>query len=200
MRVMDIFRLLFLIQLLFLPKTGRIGLTTTTNSNVISTLSAGRKLSGVNGNSGSAIIVGSGSSVKYCFRNNKMPVKIIQQVLQMKLSILFNIVSRGQNLKLLITTDANGTITGAASSSTSYGNGYQVGDVVGIVTSSTSTTTGRDARITIGAITGLDTLYLTNVQGEFGINGSGKEFAVGAAVSYFNNSGTFSFFSRNNYY
>jgi hypothetical protein len=172
-----------------LPKTGRIGLTTTTNSSVISTLSAGRKLSGVNGNSGSAIIVGSGSSVNTASEitnaGQNYPASVTNEIVD-----TFNIVGRGQNLKLLITTDANGTITGAASSATSYGNGYQVGDVVGIVTSSTSTTTGRDARITIGAITGLDTLYLTNVQGEFGINGSGKEFAVGAAVSYFNDSGT----------
>ena len=127
---------------LFTARTSRIR-TTTTNSSVISTLSAGRRLSGVNGNSGSAVVVGSGSSVNTASEitnaGQNYPASVTNEIVD-----TFNIVGRGQNLKLLITTDANGTITGAASSSTSYGNGYQVGDVVGIVTSSTSTTTPRE--------------------------------------------------------
>jgi hypothetical protein len=77
-------------------------------------------------------------------------------------------------------TANNGVITGIAI--TTAGNGYRVGDVVGIVT-----TLGRDARISIDSITGLDTLYLSNVQGE---RGASKTFQVGAAVSYYNDSGT----------
>ena len=54
--------------------------------------------------------------------------------------------------------------------------------MVGIVTSSVSSNTGKDARITIGAIgNSLDTLYLSNVQGE--------SFTVGAGLSYYNNAG-----------
>jgi hypothetical protein len=41
---------------------------------------------------------------------------------------------------------------------------------------------GRDARITISSITGVDTLYLENIQG--------KDFTVGAGLSYYNNSNT----------
>jgi hypothetical protein len=118
---------------------------------------------------GSAIIVGQGSSV-----SNASTLTVAgenyPQVSQ-KSCNTFNIIGKGSGLKLNITTNSNGVITGVAHSTVApdYGNGYQVGDVVGIVTSSTSTETGRDARITINSISGLDTLYLTNVQGEFGV-------------------------------
>jgi hypothetical protein len=46
------------------------------------------------------------------------------------------------------------------------GNGYKEGDVVGIVTSTVVGSKGRDARITISSITGVDTLYLENIQGD----------------------------------
>lgn len=169
-----------------LPKTGRIGIDTTTNATLISTLSAGRKLSGVNNNNGSAIIVGQGSSVSdastLTVAGVNYPASVTNQVVD-----TFNIIGKGTGLKLLINTDSDGIITGVAHSTVDYGHGYEVGDVIGIVTSSTSTQTGRDAKITISSISGLDTLYLTNIQGEFGAS---KEFAVGAAVSYYNNSGT----------
>jgi hypothetical protein len=92
----------------------------------------------------------------------------------------YNITGNGSGLILSITA-ANGTITGTTT--VSPGNGYAVGDVVGIVTSTVGTGTsvrGRDAKITISAITGLDTLYLGNIQGD--------TFTVGAGLSYYNNS------------
>ena len=46
-----------------LPKTGKIGINTTTYGPFIGIATVGRKLAGVNGNGGSAIIVGQGSSV-----------------------------------------------------------------------------------------------------------------------------------------
>jgi hypothetical protein len=172
-----------------LPKTGKIGINTVTDSTIIGILTTGRKLSGSNGNGGSAIIVGQGSSVSSAttltVSGENYPASVTNQSVS-----TYNIVGNGQNLKLLITTNSSGTITGVAHSTVDFGSGYQVGDVVGIVTSSTSTQTGRNARITIGTISGLDTLYLTNVQGEFGAASSGKEFAVGAALSYYGNSGT----------
>ena len=173
-----------------IPKTGKLGIDTVTDSNIIGILTAGRKLAGSNGNGGSAIIVGQGSSVSNAttltVAGENYPPSVTETV------ETFNIIGQGSGLKLNITTNSNGVITGVAHSAVApdYGNGYQVGDVVGIVTSSTSTETGRDARITINSISGLDTLYLTNVQGQFGVVSSGKEFAVGSAVSYYNNSGT----------
>ncbi len=47
---------------------------------------------------------------------------------------------------------------------TTPGNGYVVGDVLGITTSNVSK--GRGAQFSVKNITGKDTLYLTNVQGE----------------------------------
>jgi hypothetical protein len=55
----------------------------------------------------------------------------------------------------------------------------EVGDVVTI----TSNTTGRGALISIDAINGRDTLYLTNVQGEG--DSSPKAFRTGIGVSYY---------------
>jgi len=173
-----------------IPKTGRIGIDTVTSSEIIGILTTGRKLAGTNSNNGSAIIVGQGSSVSNAatltVAGENYPASVTETV------ETFNVVGKGTGLKLNITTNSNGVITGVGHSTVSpdFGSGYQVGDVVGIVTSSTSTQTGRDARITISSINGLDTLYLTNVQGEFGVLSSGTEFAVGTAVSYYNNSGT----------
>jgi hypothetical protein len=174
-----------------LPKTGKIGIVTTTESDFIGIATIGRKLAGVNGNGGSAIIVGQGSSVSDASTltepGQNYPASVTGEAVS-----TFNFSGKGEGLKLRITTNASGVITGVAHSTVhpDYGTGYQVGDVIGIQTSTTSTETGRDARVTIGGIYGLNTLYLTNVQGEFGGSGSGKEFAVGVALSYFSGAST----------
>lgn len=170
-----------------LPKTGRLSISTTTSSPLIDALSPGRKLVGTNSNGGSAIVVGSGSSVtgvRLTTSGENYPKSVTETV------DTYNIIGKGRNLKINISTNSVGVITGIGYSSTNAGNGYQVGDVVGIVTSSTSSETGNGSRITISAINGLDTVYLTNVQGEFGVQGSGHEFAVGAGISYYSDSGS----------
>ena len=158
-----------------LPKTSIIGITTTTNSSLISALSVGRKIVDGSKNYVYGYVVGSGSSVSSVgittgglnYANGSVQT--------------YNITGNGSGLRLNITT-GNGVITGVAVSSAYRGNGYAIGDVVGIVTSSVSSNTGKDARITISAIgNSLDTLYLSNVQGE--------SFTVGAGLSYYNNSG-----------
>ena len=171
-----------------LPKKGKIGIVTTTNSDFIGIVTVGRKLAGVNNNGGSAVVVGQGSSVStvgLTTAGSGYPASVTNEVVS-----TYNISGEGENLKLRITTNSSGVITGVAHSTVhpDFGTGYKVGDVVGIQTSTTSTQTGRDARITITAINGVDTLYLTNVQGQF--NTSGTEFAVGAAVSYYSDATT----------
>jgi hypothetical protein len=72
-------------------------------------------------------------------------------------------------------TGATGTVTITSSgflntvSITNSGNGYAVGDILGITTS--SVVKGSGARISISSLNGIDTLYLTNVQGEEFNNG-----------------------------
>ena len=171
-----------------LPKTGKIGIVTTTNSNFIGIVTVGRKLAGVNNNGGSAIVVGQGSSVSSVSLTDagaNYPASVSNQIVS-----TYNVSGKGENLKLLIDTNSSGVITGVGHSTIDFGTGYQVGDVVGIQTSTTSKQTGRDATVTIAGISGLNTLYLSNVQGQFGGSGSGKEFAVGAAVSYYSDAST----------
>ena len=135
----------------------------------------GRKIAGSNG-FGYGYVVGQGSSVSNVTITDGGENYVTATDLE-----TITLVGSGSGLKLSITTDNDGVITGIAGT-TATGNGYRVGDVVGIVT-----TLGRDARISIDSITGLDTLYLSNVQGE---KGASKTFQVGAAVSYYNDSGT----------
>jgi len=161
--------------LVTLPKQATLGITTVSDTNLIGILTAGRKLAGSEPYV-SATVVGQGSSV------STVSVAFSGSNYTADSSVdTFAITGQGTGLKLSINTDSDGKIIGVPTAVTA-GNGYSVGDVVGITTSTVSSNTGRDARITIGAITGLDTLYLSNIQG--------NTFTVGAGVSYYNNSGT----------
>jgi hypothetical protein len=161
--------------LVTLPKTAVLGITTTTSASLISDLSVGRRVLDGSKSYVYGYIAGTGSYVNNVglttggsnYANGSVET--------------YNITGNGSGLKLNITT-ASGVVTGVAVSTLYPGNGYSVGDVVGIVTSSVATQTGSDARITISEITGLDTLYLENIQGQ--------SFTVGAGLSYYNNSGS----------
>ena len=159
--------------ILTLPKTATIGITTNSDTTVNQKLAAGRKISATDDNS-TAVIVGTGSSA-------------------VTLSILtggsnyasgtatdnvdtFAITGQGSGLKLNLAV-SNNTITGI-DNIIAPGNGYKVGDVVGIVTS-TATGQGRDGTITISSIGGVDTLYLTNIQGDT------TSFKNAAQIKYF---------------
>jgi hypothetical protein len=159
-----------------LSKTLTVGITTTTNTSLISDLSKGRKVVDGAKNYVYGYVVGTGSSVSSVglttggsnYPNTSTNVST------------YNITGSGSGLILNISA-TNGVITGTPTI-VNRGNAYAIGDVVGIVTSSVSSNTGKDARITIGAIgNSLDTLYLSNVQGE--------SFTVGAGLSYYNNAG-----------
>ena len=182
---------LFIDPVRTLPKTGTIGITTISGSSAnIGILTTGRKLAGANNTNGSAIIVGRGSSITTLGVTEGGSGYVVDSSVN-----TFNVVGGGSGLKLNISgiNADTGTITGiaAASAKEDRGNGYKIGDVVGIVTSTVSSSTGKDARITItGISTDVDTLYVSNVQGEFGSSGTGKAFTVGAGISYFANDGT----------
>ena len=158
-----------------LPKTLTVGITTTTSTSLISNLSNGRKVVDGQKNYVYGYIVGTGSSVSSIGITTSGSNYVTDTSVN-----TYNITGSGSGLVLNITA-TNGAITGI--STVNPGNGYAIGDVVGIVTSSVSSNTGKDARITINAIgNSLDTLYLSNVQGE--------SFTVGAGLSYYNDSNT----------
>ena len=153
------------------PKTGTLGITTTSLTNI---LSVGRKISGSN-SSTYGYIVGSGSSVA----SVSLTSGGTNYVTDTDVST-YNIIGKGSGLRLNIST-TNGVITGTPTI-VNRGNGYSAGDVVGIVTSSVFNNTGTGANITItGNGTSIDTLYLSGIQGQ--------AFAVGSALSYYDNSG-----------
>ena len=158
-----------------LPKTLTVGITTTTNASLIADLSKGRKIVDGAKNYVYGYVVGTGSSVSSVAITTGGSNYVTGSSVN-----TYNITGSGSGLVFNITA-INGAITGI--STVNPGNGYAIGDVVGIVTSSVLSNTGRDARITIGEIgSSLDTLYLSNVQGE--------SFTVGAGVSYYDNSNT----------
>jgi hypothetical protein len=163
-----------------LPKKLNIGITTTTNAGLISILTSGRKVGESVKDYIYGYIVGTGCSVSsvgittgginYATGSNVQT---------------YNIVGSGSGLTLNIANVSAGTSAISSVSVVNSGRGYAVGDVVGIVTSTVSSTSGSDARITIlGNNNGIDTLYLSNVQGqEFTDDGS-------ATLVYYDNSGT----------
>ena len=86
----------------------------------------------------------------------------------------YNITGSGSGA-IGIVTVAAGIVTGEPAI-TQVGNGYVVGDVLGITTA--DVVRGRGATISVKTIGGRDTLYLTNVQGE--------EFTVGQDLVVYN--------------
>ena len=78
----------------------------------------------------------------------------------------YAITGNGSGAKVVLTI-SGGTITAANITGTgaTTGNGYVAGDLLGISTSSATLGKGSEGTVTVGAIDGIDTLYLTNVQG-----------------------------------
>ena len=165
-----------------LPKRTTLGITTITNPTLINTLSIGRKIVDKSKTYVYGYVVGNGgptSNVGLTTGGSNYPTNIPGG----SVVDTFSITGNGSGLKLNVTT-SNGSIVGITTLSS--GNGYKVGDVVGIVTSTfigdTTSNTGKDARITISSIAGLDTLYLEGIQGVFA-TGTTAEYQL----SYYNN-------------
>ena len=97
---------------------------------------------------------------------------------------LISLTGSGRNATANITIGTSGGINGVAIAATVSvsGNGYQVGDVLGISTLGSSPV-GRDAIFSLVSIASTKELILDNVLGDFSIAGTGK------TVQYINNSG-----------
>jgi hypothetical protein len=159
-----------------LPKKLIIGITTTTNPSVINNLTKGRKVVDGSKNYIYGYIVDTGSSVSDVGLTTGGGNYVTDSYVS-----TYNITGSGSGLVLNISANV-GIITGTPVI-VNPGNGYSIGDVVGIVTSSVSSNSGKDARITINSIgNSIDTLYLSNVQG--------RSFTVGSTLSYYNDSGS----------
>ena len=165
-----------------LSKTGSIGITTNLDTTIGNKLVAGRKICGGQ-NTSTAVITGVGCSaltvgITTGGTNYSTDAADTNSV------DTFAITGKGSGLKLDLTVGSNGIITGIGGF-IARGNGYQVGDVVGIVTSSAGNQ-GSGAEITIGSINGIDTLFLNNIQADNTSNG----FQEGTQIKYFNDDGT----------
>ena len=165
-----------------LPRKYTLGINTVYDSTLIGILTTGRKVSSIYPSGYSrnyGYIIGAGSSVSSVGISTggfNYAVGSVQT---------YNINGNGSGLRVNINSvSSSGAITGIAVSALYPGNGYVVGDVIGIVTSTVSSVSGNNARITITGITGRDTLYLSNVQGESFVT-SGISTLV-----YYNDSGS----------
>ena len=143
-----------------LPKTGNLGITTNTDSGIASILTAGRKICG-NKDTSTAVIIGTGSSVA---TNGITTTNGGNNYITGTEFDTFAITGEGTGLKLNIISLSASSVN--LTTINKHGSGYKVGDVVGIVTSSTGLGQGEGARFTISDTTGIDTLYLTDIQGE----------------------------------
>jgi len=88
---------------------------------------------------------------------------------------LYSITGSGSGAQATVVF-SGGEVTSVTA--TTVGNGYSIGDLLGITTSSVAK--GKGAQISVSTIDGVDTLYLTNVQGE--------SFATNDNLQYFNGS------------
>ena len=89
---------------------------------------------------------------------------------------LYTISGNGSGATANITISGNGV---SAVSLASTGNGYRQGDLLGITTSSVAGT-GNGALISVNTVPNIDTLYLTNMNGEL--------FDTGDTISYYSGS------------
>jgi uncharacterized Fe-S cluster-containing radical SAM superfamily protein len=96
---------------------------------------------------------------------------------------LYTISGKGKGAVGIVTVAADGTIKSV--SITKRGNGYAIGDVLGITTSFISK--GRNAIVSVSNLYGFDTLFLTNVKGEKFI--SIYDGAPSDELSYYTSSG-----------
>ena len=171
-----------------LPKTGSIGITTISDTDatevsfsyLTSMLTPGRKICG-SYNSSTAVISGVGCSVTDSKQIESGSNYIVDSNVD-----TFAVTGNGSGLQLSISSvDGSGAITSYNIIDFRRGNGYQIGDVVGITTNTVGTEggQGKGARFTITDIGGIDTLYLTDIQGD------NNAFTGGASVplKFFNN-------------
>ena len=165
------------------PKKAALGITTTTNAGLIGTVfTVGRKVGDASATYRYGYIEDVGGPVQ---TGGTLAVGIQTNgegygTPSSSSVSTYAITGQGAGLKLGVTVGTgNSGIT--ALTIQDDGQGYKVGDIVGIVTAEMSGA-GSGVRIGINSLSGIDTLYLTNIQAE--------EFTNAASVNYFHDLGT----------
>jgi hypothetical protein len=153
-----------------LPRKLKVGITTTTTLGTI--LVPGRKVSETNASGPYGYIENVGSRISALSLTN---VGVGYSNGTFNGVTFYSITGNGSGAVGIVTVASNSV---SAVSITTPGNGYAIGDVLGITTS--NVVKGSNASITVSDINGIDTLYLTNVQGE--------EFTDGQDLVYFDGS------------
>ena len=145
-----------------LPKKAKIGITTTTNAGLIGTVfTQGRKIGESNQTHRYAFVDDKGGPVDGTVgiltggKGYGTPTNPVST---------YNITGDGSGLTLNVTVSA-GLSAITAATVVNDGNGYKVGDIVGLTTADTGNA-GSGVRLGISSIAGVDTLYLTNVQAQ----------------------------------
>ena len=170
-------------------KSGYVGVTTFETGDVgISSLSPGRRIVGENGYV-TAHIVGTGCSVQHATLTGIGSHYEAQVATTVN---TFNVVGEGRDYKINITA-AGGVITGFTTNT--VGSGYTAGDVVGIRTDDTTGKVGSGALFTITNNGGLDTLYLSGIQGSNAASGS---FKSGTDLKFYDDDGNIKGFTTGN--
>ena len=141
-----------------LPRKLKVGITTT--SAMDSILTIGKKVSD---NTSSAAISGNIEQVGGNIANTTSNLVGAGYSNGTFNDVNFYSITGSGSGAIGIVTVSNNTVTGNPFITTP-GNGYVVGDVLGITTSDVAK--GRGAQFSVKNITGKDTLYLTDVQGE----------------------------------
>ena len=148
-----------------LPKTGFVGVTSISNAALVGIVTTGRKIHARGFIDNTAVITGVGGKV--------LGVGIMTGGLRYAADgadggefETYPISTKGTGLKLKIAaidSVANGAVT--TLSIDSNGEGYNVGDIVGIVTAQASGAKGQGAQLVINSVGDVDRLYLTDIQG-----------------------------------
>jgi len=146
-----------------LPRKLKVGITTTTAMNSI--LTVGRKISegSVSAPGASGFIESVGGAINsVSIANTGIGYSGGVSGATYTQVPLYAITGQGSGARATVTVTSSGFLNTV--SVTTNGNGYAVGDILGITTS--NVVKGSGGRISVSTINGIDTLYLTNVQGE----------------------------------
>ena len=148
------------------PRKLKLGITKTTTSATVNSLVSGVKIS--EGSASATAPMGALERVgsEIATSNNALSISRVGAGYSNGVYTnvdLFAITGAGSSATGIVTV-SGGVPTAVSVTSSAKGHGYSKGDIVGLATA--DMISGGGAQVSIDAISGVDTLYLTNVQGE----------------------------------